>query len=361
MKKLLIVLLALTVLGVFAFAQDEAAPAVQIKDTFGAGGLYLTSNATGANPDVLSAFDYWNQGVALWNTVDLSYASGDFTFFGEWGGEMAAAYTSKIGDWRGLSMKGKFFGGMLAAEVGKTNNGDFTSLGDAAANNWGTGSGFLGGIITASPIPGLTVGFGLPLTSAGRTLLNSVNGSQIGLAYSMDKMFVVKAEYLLNDPTAATKLAKFNASFALNAVENLTFNAEAWMSNIGDTTTSANSFNKFDVTAAYTMGALTPGVVAYATMWSASGSGVDWNVKPYVNYTIDKTTLTGNFKYSNKVAAGSTVAVNTYTIQALAKQAFDAHATAWVGIEYGDSAIAPVAPAVDVATFKVALSVAYAF
>ncbi len=355
MKKLLIVLLALTVLGVFAFAQDEAAPAIQIKDTFSAGGLYTATNATGANPDVLKAFDYWNRGSAFFNVVDVSFASGDFSFFGEMGGDVAASAGNNLDTWAAASVKGKFFGGMLAAELGRNSNGDFESLGDTDWNNWW----MTGGIVTVAPIPGLTIGYALPLsTTGGATLMNSFNGSQIGLAYAMDKMFSVRAEYLLNDVAHATKQAKFNASFALKAVENLTLTAEAQMKFLGDVNLGVSIF---DVTAAYALGTLQPGVVFYATNYAASGSALAWNVKPYVNYTIDKTTLTANFKYFNDTTAGSTVATNHYTIQALAKQAFDAHATAWVGIEYGDSNIAPTAPAVDVATFKVALTAKYAF
>jgi hypothetical protein len=340
MKKLLVVLLALTVLGIFAFADDAAAPALQITDSFSTGVLF-TSPSTGDNS--LSLYDYWDNGKALYNDVDLTYAAGDWKWFGELDTATGAGPV-----WDALSVKGSFFDKMLAAELGWTANGDFTSLGDQGANNWW----IKGAILTVAPISGLTIGYGIPLTTGatGATATDATKGSMLGLAYSMDKMFAVKAEYLMG---VATNTSKFNASFALKAVDNLTFTAEAFMTALG--ATDATNKSMFDETVAYTMGALQPGVVAYEYIYAMSGSGLAYNVKPYVNYTIDKTTLTANFKYFSDTTPGSTTATTHYTIQALVKQAFD-KATAWAGLEYGDNGAST-----DLSTLKFALSAAYSF
>jgi hypothetical protein len=370
MKKLLIVLLALTVMGVFAFAQD-AAPALQFSDSFSTGVLYQNPS-TGS--DSVKMFDYWDNGYALYNDLDLSYKIGNFTWFAEF--DTTNANLAGQPTFDALSLKGKFFNDMLAVEVGRTSNGNFTTLGDSGTNNWW----IKGAIVTLAPIPGLTLGFGMPGIDTAVTSTNALQGSQIGLAYTMDKVFTVKAEY---DAMGVSNGATFWGSFSLAAIENLKVTAEVKMAKIGNTaadTAAVAAAGPYTLTAAtgvitpataavaattggvttanetvgYTMGALNPGAVVYETLYAASGSGTGLKFKPFVNYTIDKTTLSADFVYEIAAVSGVSATTNNWTIQAAVKQAWE-KATGWVGLEYGNVG------ATSLNTFKLFLSTAIAF
>ncbi|HTX73925.1 MAG TPA: hypothetical protein VMC79_13925, partial [Rectinemataceae bacterium] len=123
MKKLIVLLLALAFVGLAVYADDMAAPTVQFSDSFSTGIMYNSP------ADFVSLYDFWDNGYVLYNDLDLSFTAGNFGWFAEF--DTTDATKSGQPTFDALSAYAKF--GPAKLEVGKTSNGDFTTLGDVAA------------------------------------------------------------------------------------------------------------------------------------------------------------------------------------------------------------------------------------
>ena len=221
MKKLLVVLLALTVVGIFAFADDAAAPApaapaVKITGLLTTGYDYIKPSSGDTTAQL---YDYWDNGVQARNNIDVSVTSGNFVYTTELGTSSAdpvaaSASTNGYPYFNVASIKGSFFDSKLSAEVGLLNTGDFTTLGDVGANYWGnsgenTGSGFAGLALTATPIDGLVLGLGLPADTTGsltaaKSLSRSMLACPIALRSSSSLRRTTLVPMRRAIPTAAT-------------------------------------------------------------------------------------------------------------------------------------------------------------
>jgi len=343
MKKLLVVLLALTVLGVFAFADDAAAAPTPV--TTAAPALKVTGwvdagiESVGGNADYLRNYDLYNSGDALTRgLVNFSYTSGDFVYTLE----AVTSETNPTGATGGsmppvaidvASAKANFFGGILGVEFGTSNNSDFGVQGDNGANYFGQSgyneNGINGGIVvTLKPVPGLAIGYGLPVINGYGTIENGFDDSRFGLAFSVPKMFAITAGYVLVPavtavPGSSGTLGSYNAttgvftagtsgsapvlgeaaassldaSFSLSAIDNLGLVLEAYLVNIGRS--DKTNATLLDVGVNYTIGAIQPGVQFDYWLYQLSSATTEWYVKPYVNYTMDKTVFGAWFKVSS--------------------------------------------------------------
>jgi hypothetical protein len=349
MKKLLIVLLALAVLGVFAFAQDAAAPALKITGSIDSGvtGIY------GDSADSLKNYDLFNSGDATRALTDLSYVSGNFTLASEINSSVFINRLTNTQDISAMgtpgkslnplaeievaSVKGTFFDNMLGVEFGASNNGDFGVSGENGANYFGNGgynnNGVTGAVITVTPMAGLEFGYALPLTSAGNSPYDALAYSRFGFAYSMPKMVTIKAGYALTRPFSAAQL---DVSASVAAVDNLGLVLEGYFQNLGNVDKSG--IDLFDVNVNYTMGAIQPGIVAEVKTFANSDIKMQWQVRPSVNYTIGQTTLTGVVKVVGVPDVTKTDGTNAtyYSFRAYVSQAFTSAISGKVGVLYGN-------------------------
>jgi hypothetical protein len=384
MKKLLVVLLALTVVGVFAFADDAAAPAPAAPVTTATPALKITGSvdsgvelAKGSTTDLLRGYDLWNSGDQTRATVNLSYTSGDFVYtveavtnsgsFSAINYNLAATTTTPaVSTTTGFSYaqgtsgnammpvlldvasaKGSFFGGLLTAEVGMSNNGDFGCSGDNGANYFGQGgyneNGVNGLVLTLTPVTGLEFGYGLPVVnvSSGNvsTIENNAAYSRYAVAYTMPKMFKLVAAY---DGSYIANSAALDASLSVSAVDNLSLVLEAYLVDIGAPNTNASAYDLWDVGASYTIGAIQPGVQFDYYTYTLSSATSQWEVRPYVNYTMDKTTISAAFKListPDTVKGSPTTALTTsastyYNVDLTVKQAFTPAIWGELGVSY---------------------------
>ncbi|HUW40735.1 MAG TPA: hypothetical protein VMV90_06965 [Rectinemataceae bacterium] len=353
MKKLVVLLLALMMVGAVAFAQTApaaAAPAIQFSDTMSVG---VQGQFNGNSTNAIASYDYWNNNSAMYNDLDLSYSSGNYGWFAEFDTQDGTGPT-----WDAMNGWLKF-GSMAKLTVGWAWDTSFKTLGDVGyySDFYGQGA-----ILDLYPVSGLTLGYFLHATTTGDTASNVMGSSAFGIAYAMPNTFKFNATFKMSPNTNADMAT---ASVAVLAVQNLTANAEAFMYNIGDST--AQEY-KLTQTVAYAVGNITPGVVAYEYSFADSNVPFGFNVKPYVNYTMGNTTFTAYYKYyadNYYVATGatspttlsSTTTRNEFALYA--KTLFDEHMTTWIGVVYDDKGSSD--PLLNFSTFKVPLTVMYSF
>jgi len=313
MKKLLIVLLALTVVGVFAFADDAAAPAPAAPTVVITGSVDAGIEAVGwSSNSILRNYDLYNSGDSQTRgIVNFSVTQGDFVYTLQAVTSDSAPASATGGAMLPVSIavasaKGNFFGGLLGVEFGASNNGDFGVQGDNGANYFGQGgyneNGINGGaVLTLTPVSGVEIGYGLPVISTTGTVQNGLDNSRFGLSVAVPKLVTVKAGYILNSVNSTSNL---DASVSLAAIDNLGLVFEVYSQDLGGNDSDVTHATLLDVGASYTLGALTPGVQADYWLYTLSSATPSWYVKPYVNYTLDKTVLGAWFKVESATSAG---------------------------------------------------------
>jgi hypothetical protein len=270
MKKLLIVLLALTVLGIFAFAQDAAAPAVTLGATvktgfqFGAvgsgdttGQLYESDDPTSTRADISATISGTAGGAAI-------------TFRGE--NATAAGQTVTVptvyGWWKPVTM--------LNIKAGI----DHGIIWETPIEGWDNGD--TGLQVVLSPIDGLTFGADYYLTEAA---------TKVGKDY-----FGISASYAAKDLVTVG----FNADFAkkyffganVTAVKDLTAMVDVGYDDTG--VLSPDAITSIEEQVGYVFGALSPYVRGYETLYK------DYNdiaVKVAASYAMGSYTPGAYFKY----------------------------------------------------------------
>lgn len=303
MKKLLVVLLALTCLSALAFADDVA-------------WTYGVTVKTGAQ---ITMSDSAAPGLAVYDADDSAFSRVRFDAEAALGDSSAHIRIGSDDGTIGLAkwwVNQYFMDKMIALRFGKLTQ----TVTDTVNKGWG-GLALSGGSIVVTPMSGLDVGLSIPAVTARGNLNEGLAGIKVGVSYTMTDMFTLKATYMnagfeyapatadWMDETFAVITAneKNNSDFAVGvavlAVPNLTAQLEVNMVNIGmkdsifveDVATGAISiitgsielFENFE----YTMGPLVPGIEFGQMLWTdkdfiAEKTKMGISFKPKVTYTV---------------------------------------------------------------------------
>jgi len=290
MKKLLAVLLALAVVGGFAFAQGKV--------SVGLDGTY-----TLINQDI--------QGVAGYNgntgATDLSIAGSDEKgtkgvdlHIGDAAVTAGAFAVDEFDAWF------KMFNDVVTLKFGNWSNCDFETSGPFKYD-----FGYLGASnkleVQVYPVAGLTVYADLAYTKNATDLVNILEDTDLYASYAIDKVGKVTAWALLD---LVNDSNEFGGAFKFTGVENLSATVSV------DYATALN----LGVWASYTVGAFTPKVEFDLV-------GTAWNAYAYCKYTANaniSAAVTGYFDSTNAyfASASATYAFgNGVSIGASAKYA----------------------------------------
>jgi len=300
MKKLLVVLLALSVFGVLAFA-DEAAPALAFSGSLYSG-LQLNGSATATT---LKLYDQTNgdpEDIWLDGALSGKAAGLKFEFYTSDGTN--AKVDVLYGWWKPFDML-TVSGGEGVGDIYTTPNEGW----DASS-----GSGFQLALV---PIEGLQIGVWIPATLTAVNLGTNVAGT---LSYDMAKLFKAGLGFSLVDNFLW-------AGFNLAAVENLTTQVdfEYYINANGNGATTAAGTYRGELNLAYAIAGAKPGVWVY---YSTKTGDPAWGVKPSVSYVIDAFTPAAYFQYN----ADSTWSTGVNLAIAVEKQ------TAYFYVDYQSAA-----------------------
>ncbi len=271
MKKAIVLLLALAVIGGAVFAQD--APALKFSGYVSTGVNYNMSQ------DDLSLLGYYN-GYTNRVRFNADYMDGDFGVHFRY--QANGLENPKITQ---ALVKFGFLDSMLKFKVGVLD--DYTV---ATYDYYGKTDGMEGAQLFLAPVAGLTVSAFLPVTQAGGvTFSDAFNGAMFAAKYSAEGIGDFYAGFANEDYTAlGTRSAWLEAE--ITAIENLDAIVEM---HIADLTTIEPYFV---VDVSYVMGALTLG------LYNEDGvaSTLYWLADPYVSYAVtDKVTLGGDASYDS--------------------------------------------------------------
>lgn len=289
MKKALLILLALSIVGAAAFADVKIS-------AFTVTGLKMTSgaNATGDAYNQLYGYDYL-RGFSSLAVLGFSYSGSDPNY----GYDARLLYIPNFGNdfapMMDLSQVWvKMLDGMVMFTLGQVIPNSFATPG----MEWGDSAWNGGGAnVTVKPIEGLEVAYqiAVPLDGSAPVISDAFANSKIGASYSMKDMFDIKGAFLMDK---AEKQSDAYAGFSLTAVPGLGLWVELLMVNIGDTTAGGGETDIFVMAEYAIMEGLAAGVAFEYNMpafdWSATMNSSNFVVEPYVSYVImEKVTLTG--------------------------------------------------------------------
>jgi hypothetical protein len=278
MKKAIVLLLALAVLGGAVFAQD--APALKFSGALFGGLTY--DNATN---DLL--FNRW-YGAGTTDNMFRVRLNGSYT-----NGNIGAAFRLQTNDATNPTFTrafgwATFFDGLLKVNVGKL--GDYTWA--TAWNLFGNFDGSEGMQFILAPIDGLSLGFFLPenIAADGVKIDTQMQDLDFGFAYSMSGLGKVVGGYMMT-PTAGHR-AYFGID--VTAVENLLARVEGNFTNLGGEKTAATYlWERFG----YTMGDLYAQLTLDQNFYADSAKELALSVTPYVSYNLADWTFGTGFTY----------------------------------------------------------------
>jgi len=280
MKKLLVVLLALTAVGVAAFAD---APTWTFGAVWNTGAQIKLGDSTTV-PDTL---------LFLSDNNEPAPTRGRFVGNADLGGYGAKWYVAFPSDdpKNGINfinwwVYANLFNKMVTLNVGAADTGF------AGTVNKGWGGANVSGIqVIVAPIDGLKVGFGIPVNEnlpvAFDVKLNDqLQAIQLGAFYTMPNL----ASFAFTYVNKATSIAGVTANsgevdFGVNvlAVPNLTAQFEVQVKNLG--ASSGNTIELFE-NAAYVMGPLTPAINLDEVIDNTSGANMKIAINPNVDYAV---------------------------------------------------------------------------
>jgi opacity protein-like surface antigen len=266
MKKLLIVLLALTVLGGFAIAQD--APKLAFSGSVSTG-FHIASDKD-AN---LSAFQYESNnpsnGTGYFDAAIATAKSGAFAEFVVAGDVPAVTQDSLYGWWKPAEMV-KVLIGYGVGSYYKT-----------PIEGWKTST--TGMQIQLDPIPGLQLSAEYQAGALPGAKFDASKNISFDASYAMKDMFKVGLDY----DTAGKVLV---AGLDVMAVPNLTAQADFRYTDGTKKTEVEENF-------AYAMGAMKPSLWAFET--KVDTADMTWGVKPGFAYAMEGWTPSGYFEYDS--------------------------------------------------------------
>jgi len=283
MKKALLILLALSIVGAAAFADVKIGG-------FVSAGVRTQIDMTGSTTtDYLQAYE-WFQGLPVIAVGGFSFTGADPNMgFDTRIVTIGAGFTPNVDQaiaWM------KFLDGMVKVNVGfmASNGEDF----ETAENAWGQHAWEVGEQVSVyvTPIEGLKIGYMLPLAENKTTsIAENLYNSRIGASYAMKDVFSVTGAYIMNKDSTLS-----NAYFgvAVNAIPKLGLWFEGLMVDIGNTATGETDLY---LEANYpVMDSLLVGVAGAYDIISNTALKSGWVAEPYVVYTVmENFKLTGAF------------------------------------------------------------------
>jgi len=328
MKKLLVVLLALTALSVAAFADDVTWTYGMTVKT----GVAITPNSAG-NPGM--AINDADDTVLSRVRFDAEVALGDFAAHVRVGGDNAGVNATGGVFLNAWWTNAYFANKMVQVQFGNLDH----SVTDTVNKGWG-GVTVEGGQLVLVLTEGLSIGVGIPATAA--SLQKNLAGTKIGFAYTMPNMVTLKGTWSNAGITTFGSTAAFpgivdnssgknNSDLALGiailAVPNLTAELEMqalYLGNkdifIGLDSTGKNvvlGYGTIEIFSdlEYAMNGLTPGLELDVLMFNDKDitNKTQISIKPKVNYTVMTGTDVGlSVQYvSNLIAVPGTLAALT--------------------------------------------------
>jgi len=291
MKKLLVVLLALTAVGIAAFADD--APVWTFGALWNTGAVITLGDKTSVPDATINLYDNNEPAVTrarFIGQVDLGgYGAKWYTAFN--GDDPAKAVT--FTNWW---VYANLFSNMLQINVGAPDNGF-----SGTVNKGYGGTSPAGFQFVVMPIDGLKVGMAIPVNElisvtvlgvsvpvTDTLLKDTFKALQFGAFYTMPNMASVAFTYVMGKYDAAfssvpSKTAELAAGVNVLAIPNLTAQFELDLTAMGDKAAGKDElFQNF----AYVMGPLTPGLTLYEDLYAASGSKVKIQINPNVDYAV---------------------------------------------------------------------------
>ncbi len=274
MKKAIVLLLVLAVLGGAVFAED-AKPSIKFDGYVSTGVVY---NAT---QDLMDLQNYYNSGKDTRVRFNVSLADGDFGMkFRLQANAFNVVSTTNGGDTIAnvaqAYVRGGFIDNMIKFKLGKLDDYSMAT----SWSSFGATDGKIGAQFFLMPIAGLTFDTFMPITQAGTDIATVIEGTKLGAKYALDGVgtFLVGG-YLLGD----VKQVWFNYSLGLTALENLGGYVEVRVPNLDDVAPALIA----DIS--YGLDALTVGI------WTNEvfADELYWYVDPYVTYALSEMLTVG--------------------------------------------------------------------
>jgi len=281
MKKLFVLLLALTVVGVFAFAQD-AAPVLKLSGYLNTG---LSYSKTGSADDqvVQNGDDSATNGRFQ---INGAYANGDYgvNFRLRTQGDFTAnpdVFTRRVYGWTKLA------GGMVKVQAGRL--GDYTWVAANAAywNCFGNIDGPTGVQVQVMPMDGLNAGIFLPVKTTAATMSDTFKGMEIGAIYTAKDVFQVVGGYL---GSAVSKASSIYFGGSALMVPNLTADVEGELVKYADSTNGSTFV--FEALY-YQMDAIKVGVQMSQQLFNSSSIKSQIYLGPEASYALNDSTTLG--------------------------------------------------------------------
>ncbi|MDA8426807.1 MAG: hypothetical protein M0Z80_11785 [Treponema sp.] len=297
MKKLVVLLLALMMVGGVVFAQN-AAPTVKWNFSMGQGFGVLSDSNTSTY--AASAWDWSTEDSSRYRlSFSFTGPDGNSGFFGrlQWKNADTATGLStngKLPTFNQAYVWGTFGGSLLKVKAGVLDDYSFATDG---WESWGNSDGQLGANFAFTPMSGLNVGFFLPfggtkMQTAG-SAANALSGTLIGVSYSGQQLFAAGG-FTLTDPAYnnSSTLGYVYGGVDVKAVQNLTLQVEAKF-NPEYVTTSANSLTQIAEFVKYPVGALTPQMYMGQSLYGDSNYKAEFIFEPAVFYQVSSAAKVG--------------------------------------------------------------------
>jgi len=351
MKKLLVVLLALTALSVAAFADD-------VMWTWGLTvktGATITLMDADSGSATLVPYDA-DDSVASRIRLDAEAALGDFAAHIRVGGDNAGTTAAGSAAFPTIFLNAwwvnaYFMDKMVQLQFGNLDH----SVTDTVNKGWG-GLSVLGAQVVVTPVSGLSVGLSIPAAVNGDTDFATLNGAlagmKVGFAYTMPNLVTVKATY---SNAGGDKMSDVAGGVAILAVPNLTAQFEVQDTNIGDdgTNGATKGIELFEF-ASYVMGPLTPSLEMYQLLYNDSSLDMGMYFKPGIDYMVMTGTNVGlTFEYY--IAPAGDNGVSEIIVDPYVKFTFNDKAKVKIDAAY------TVPDTTDTATWKLPININFMY
>jgi len=294
MKKLFLVLLALTVFGAFAFGQ-AAAPALKFSGYLNFGLLY--SKVGSDDMIVQNGDDSATTGRLNWN---MSYNAGDYGVNFRVRSQPTGGFSNSTGNMSGsggLFLR-RVYGwtnvvpGLVKIKAGRLDDYTWVAASGAYWNCFGNLDGPVGVQVQVTPMDGLNLGGFLPVQRTNDTILKAsdqVKNIEIGFNYSQKDVFAVVGGYMGSN---VKKQSDIWFGGSLFMVPGLTADFEGVMANSGDKPTG---YNFVFEALYYTMDAIKVGAQMSQQMFADSANKSQIYIGPEAAYTLSDTLTVGVF------------------------------------------------------------------
>jgi hypothetical protein len=283
MKKLLIVLLSLMVVGALAFAQDAAKPTVTVGGRVETG-IQISPDAKTA---VLHDDDSGTPGrIRLDTTVVL----GDFDLFVRVASDTASNASDVTNGKYNMNNITNYYAGYKFLDgkvILRAGNPDAATTG-TVNKGWGDGINPCGGVqAIVAPIDGLFIGGAIGnLSNSSQTLGKTLEQPAVGFAYAMPGFGDIRVNW-------ETYNRLFTAGVNYTAMAGLKAQVEGYYITGDKYTTNTTSKSEFELFQdfAYTVSGFTPEVVAYEG--KNSDDALAFSVNPQVAYAASSVITLG--------------------------------------------------------------------